>query len=289
MTEPIRIINDLTIESFLASAGPLLEKSEDIYGLPLGLAEALRTARPARAPHLIRLLRHGETLAIAMQTPPMNLVLSEADDSLLRELTRFLHSENARFPGVVGPPATAETFARLWSAAIGGGYELGMAQKIYRLDRVIFPAKVPGSFRVGRAKDVARIEAWFVAFAEESLPAGDGRTRADWRAFAAKAVENGHVFLWEDGGKTVAMANVSRPTRNGISINGVYTPPEHRRRGYASAVVAHLSQKMLDEGKKFCVLYTDLANPTSNKIYREIGYREVAESRHYVFTQNATA
>jgi len=85
----------------------------------------------------------------------------------------------------------------------------------------------------------------------------------------------------------VAVAHVSRPTQNSISINAVYTPLLHRRNGYASALVAHLSHKQLLSGKKLCVLYTDLTNPTSNEIYRQIGYREIAASKHYVFSDEA--
>jgi len=66
-------------------------------------------------------------------------------------------------------------------------------------------------------------------------------------------------------------------TQHGEAISYVYTPPQFRRRGYATAMVAHLSQVLLDEGKRFCTLYTDLSNPTSNRIYQEIGYKPVAD------------
>ena len=75
----------------------------------------------------------------------------------------------------------------------------------------------------------------------------------------------------------VSMAGLSRPTTHGISINDVYTAPEFREKGYASSLVAHLSQYALDHGKEFCSLYTDLANPTSNSIYQKIGYYPVAD------------
>ena len=77
-------------------------------------------------------------------------------------------------------------------------------------------------------------------------------------------------------------------TPRGVRVNMVYTPPELRRRGYASACVAALSQRMLDSGKKFCFLYTDLSNPTSNKIYQEIGYRPVFDVDEYKFEQPAS-
>ena len=77
---------------------------------------------------------------------------------------------------------------------------------------------------------------------------------------------------------------VGRPTKNGISVSGVYTPKDFRKNGYASALVACTSQKMLDAGKTFCVLYTDTANPMSNKIYQQLGYKEIATSKDFIFS-----
>ena len=73
------------------------------------------------------------------------------------------------------------------------------------------------------------------------------------------------------------MALQTRPTQHGIGVGGVYTPPELRRRGYASSCVAALSQRLLDAGFEYCTLYTDLSNPTSNDIYQQIGYRPVGD------------
>src|SRR5206468_2082657 len=86
------------------------------------------------------------------------------------------------------------------------------------------------------------------------------------------------MFLWKDAsGHAVTMAGWSGRTPNGTRINAVYTPPENRRRGYASACVASLSQHLLDSGRRFCFLYTDLTNPTSNNIYQKIGYQRVGD------------
>src|SRR5205823_10825158 len=90
------------------------------------------------------------------------------------------------------------------------------------------------------------------------------------------------LVLWDDGGPT-SVAGFGGATPNGIRIGPVYTPPELRRRGYASALVAALSQRMLDQGRRLCFLYTDLSNPTSNRIYRAIGYEPVCDSKEYRF------
>ena len=89
---------------------------------------------------------------------------------------------------------------------------------------------------------------------------------------------DGGFPLWEDGGAVVSASGWGGPTPNGIRIGPVYTPPELRGRGYATALVAELSQTLLDEGRRFCFLFTDLANPTSNAIYERIGYVRVCEA-----------
>ena len=103
--------------------------------------------------------------------------------------------------------------------------------------------------------------------------------------FAQAKINKGTLFIWEDEGVPVALTAATRPTLSGIAINSVYTPPEFRKKGYASNLVAHVSQLMLEKGYQYCTLFTDKANPTSNKIYQEIGYREVTEFREVIFAQ----
>src|SRR5699024_8462530 len=89
--------------------------------------------------------------------------------------------------------------------------------------------------------------------------------------------------LWLVDGHPVSMVNKARRMRNGATINAVFTPDEHKRKGYATNAVAALSQKLLDAGFVFCSLHTDLANPTSNNIYRKIGYYAAGTSIVYKF------
>ena len=92
------------------------------------------------------------------------------------------------------------------------------------------------------------------------------------------------LLLWEVEGTAVSMAGYSGPTPNGIRVAWVYTPPENRGKGFAGACVAALSQKLLDDGRKFCFLYTDLANPISNHVYQKIGYEPVTDATVYSFS-----
>ena len=102
------------------------------------------------------------------------------------------------------------------------------------------------------------------------------------RKLAERGINESSIFIWDHDGP-VSMAKKARPTKNGIVVNLVYTPHDQQRKGYATTCVAHLSQHLLNEGYKYCSLYTDLANPTSNSIYMKIGYEPVADSIVYKF------
>lgn len=126
--------------------------------------------------------------------------------------------------------------------------------------------------------DLPIITPWAAAFFQEAHLTDP----SDPRQVARDKVGQGSVFLWDEG-RPVSMAAWAGRTARGVRINFVYTPPEYRKRGYASACVADLTQCLLDEGQAFCCLYTDLANPTSNRIYQAIGYRSVCDMSDFHF------
>jgi predicted GNAT family acetyltransferase len=164
-----------------------------------------------------------------------------------------------------------------------------MRQGVYALEQVELLQEVPGSARVATADDRELALRWWIAFADEVLhEGGPGRDRAEETLDHRLSSSQAGILLWEEGGAPVSLAGWGGRTPNGIRIGPVYTPPELRGHGYATALTADLSQRLLDGrlfegGRRFCFLYTDLANPTSNAIYERIGYRRVAESAEIVF------
>ena len=110
----------------------------------------------------------------------------------------------------------------------------------------------------------------------------DTAVSRDGLEVAENGVKTGRLWVWDHEGP-VSIASCGNPTDNAMQIGTVYTPPALRGKGYASAVTASLSERLLEQGYSFCCLYTDLANPTSNKIYRQIGYEPVSDSRRYSF------
>jgi predicted GNAT family acetyltransferase len=281
-TQDLQIVVDDSVNSFLQHAGELLYRHEAMNSLMLGLCEGMQVQTP-RAPSLfMRVTQNNQTISAAVQTP-MNLIVTYSAPEHLEMLAEKLKEKGVQVTGVVGPAIESESFANIWINEARKQKHLAMGQKIYKIERVDFPENVLGQMAVVEKNDLELFASWVLAFAKECLPPTDQRDEKQWREFAERGLEKQNGHFWTVNDEPVAMAILSRPTKNGVSISGVYTPPKHRKKGYASAVVAHLSQKMLDSGKKFCVLYTDLSNPTSNKIYQNVGYREVCESKHFNF------
>ncbi|WPU66613.1 GNAT family N-acetyltransferase [Peredibacter starrii] len=279
----IEVVRDESVNTFLDEAGPLLYQNEPTNSLILGVAEGMLRSAPKIPPLLLRVLDNGQTISAAIQNRPSNLILSNGTLEGMEELSQFLHQLGASIPGVVGPSKEVEFFAKSWSILANQNIEFGMYQKLYKLEQVIHPTQVSGSLRTIMPSEVDLVTKWMLGFAAESLPPAERHDESYWKEFAEKTISNQFAHCWVVNDVPVALACISRPTLNGITINGVYTPVEYRKKGYASHAVARLSQKMLDSGKKFCVLYTDLANPTSNKIYQDIGYKEESDSKFYNF------
>jgi predicted GNAT family acetyltransferase len=148
---------------------------------------------------------------------------------------------------------------------------------MFRLDAVVAPPTSPGQLRPAGEGDRVLLEEWFAAFvAEAGATGGNIATGVDrWLRF-------GGMHLWEDG-STVTMAGAVAAVAGVVRVGPVYTPPRFRGRGYASNCVAAVSRQALEAGAVACMLYTDLANPTSNAIYQRIGYRRVADAREIRF------
>lgn len=263
---------------FLEQARADLELREDSESLMLGLAEAwVRNGSAVRA-WIVR--KSGRVALMAFQMPPHNLILSAAPDLLS---IRFFAEAIAKrpdidFPGIVGPVHEAQAFAEAWSEKTGRRTRTAYRQRIHRADSVRQgPRPAKGRMVVA---DQTRLELcmdWSQAFMMEAIP-NEAMTPERLRESTEGRIRNGSLFLWESEGEIVALTGVGRPTKNGVSVNTVYSPPEFRGRGYASALVAAVTRKQLEAGKKFCVLYTDLANATSNSIYASIGYRPIADA-----------
>ncbi|MFL5758556.1 MAG: GNAT family N-acetyltransferase [Thermomicrobiales bacterium] len=270
--------------AFFEVAGPFLVDHEAEHCLPLGICAGLAEHSEELTPtsYLAVVEQAGAVAAVAICTPPHHLVLARTRTpeaiALIAADVCQVHPDLA---GVLGPPGVSRAFADAWQRLTGRSARLSMAQRIYALTAVIPGAGVPGSLRPATEADRKLLVEWVRAFASEAFP--DAIPGAAERMVDARLASPVAGFsFWEDAGP-VSLVGYSGPTPHGIRIGPVYTPPAHRRKGYASAAVAAVSQLLLDGGRQFVCLFADLANPTSNRIYQAIGYRPVADVDDYQF------
>jgi hypothetical protein len=276
-----------TAAEFLDRAGPLLDADEARHNLVLGIAGVLRD-RPEVYPdfRLWVVEGAGAPVAAALITPPHNLVLADAADPLaLGPLAEAVHDSGVPIPGVVGNRPTVGLFNDIWAARAGVAPRLRRAQGVFALTAVRPVPSSSGAARAARPEDRRLILEWMEAFSAEALPEEPfDRERTargvDHRITNMEATAAG-IWLWVAAGEAVALVAYGSPTPEGIRLGPVYTPPERRRRGYATSLVAEVSARLLEGGFRRCYLFTDLANPTSNAIYRRIGYEQVCESAEY--------
>jgi predicted GNAT family acetyltransferase len=272
--------------AFVREAGAFLAEHEAEHSLMLGLAlRAVDEPDAYGGPVYEVLVRDGgRVVAAALRTPPYNLIVAATDEpAALGAIADDARERFGELPGVLGPSDAAARFAASWDARTGSTSTLEIAQRAFRSERVDPPAGVPGSPRDAGADDRPLLRGWLDAFLTEALPSAprleDPAAELDRRE---RDPDAGFLF-WEHDAEPVAMAGWGGRTPNGIRIGPVYTPPEHRRRGYASALTAALTERLLAGGRRFCFLFTDLANPTSNAIYQRIGYRPLGDVDRYRF------
>lgn len=231
----------------------------------------------------------GTVVGAAMRTPPFPIFLSPMPPAAVDAMVATLLNACPDAAGVTGPVVEADSFAAEWSLRSGQAATIAMRQRAFRLDAVIEPRSVAGSARLAGERDAELLLAWEDAFGREAEPTATGssegeagRTERHRQRVAARIAEE-RAFLWEVDGAPVSYVGANVPVADVVRVGPVYTPPEHRGHGYASALVADVSQYALDAGAVACSLFTDLANPTSNKIYQAIGYRPVADVLRYAF------
>ncbi len=263
-------------EDFLAEAGDFLVAREAEHNLIFGVCASLRDMpEQYTAPAYLGVVSDDDrVVAAAIQTPPFQFVLSEIDDPAAVPLIAA-DTLKRDLPGVLGPVEHVGAFVDVRTGMGGSPGHLKTSERIFRLTAVVPPRPTPGRVRTAVPGDRPLVEAWLGAFMREAIgetePAEVAAMADRWLAGRGRT-----LYLWEDG-EVVSLAGVGGPTPNGIRVGPVYTPPEVRARGYASALVAAISLAALEAGRRFCFLFTDLANPTSNHIYRAIGYEPVRD------------
>jgi hypothetical protein len=276
----IRIVKHESVEGFLSRAHPWLLELEAENNLILGIAGDLaRSGKNDPATLLVTIESDGYVVGCAFRTPPYKLGLTRMPLKGIPPLVDVVAEAYDGLPGVLGPREEARYFSRIWCGPRALSFRPAMDQRIYKLDQLTEPNSWPdGVMRPALEVDKPVILDWLRRFFEEThMPVRNAQDVTD------RLVPEGSMFLWDVGGTAVSMAGVTGRTPNGVRIGFVYTPVEERQNGYGTAITAALTRSVLDKGKKLCFLFTDASNPTSNSIYRALGYHPVADVVDYQF------
>jgi predicted GNAT family acetyltransferase len=285
----MRVLRDTDLTGYATAVLPFLLRDPVVNNVPVGLIDSRRSGQVPVEPdgHWLR-VESGEpgsgggVCGVALRTPPYGMLLTPMPPDAVAALADHLAADpgHADLPEVDGAAEVVEAFADRFARLTGARVVAGSSQRIYRLDVVTPPAGVPGELVPATAADELLLAGWVTGFAHDPGGAIGGDAAA---ALRRRIATGGQVFCWRVDGRPVAMDWVNEPVAGVVRVSGVYTPPELRGRGYASALVAATSQVALDAGATACMLYTDLANPISNKIYQRVGYRPVRDTRSLVF------
>jgi uncharacterized protein len=275
---PLQIVRHPDVDAFAARATPWLLQAEAEHNLVLGIMEQLKAHRSIPGePYLVTVEENHSVVGCAFRTPPYKLGLTRMPHGAIAALVNDVADVFQQIPAVLGPSAQARAFAEAWALCKGSEVRLGMRQRIYALERVVPPEQpAPGALRLATRRDYDLLVSWLHSFGKETSV---GMVNVE--SFMENHIANKTAFVWEDGGSPVTSALYSGKTPHGVRIGFVYTPESFRRRGYASACVAAVSQRALDSGNRFCCLYTDLSNPTSNDIYQRVGYLPICDVVDY--------
>lgn len=243
--------------------------------LLLGILD--RLAKDRGDYHLWTVSNDGRVCGVAWWTPPHPLGLTFMPDDAVSAIFHEVEKLGQKPAEVIGPEASVNQYCNTFRKFSGNQPRIKFKQRIFKLTSVVVPRVIPGEMRVALDADIELLADWNFRFATECGLSLGADPRQGAQRDAEDAVARGSRYFWTVEGKVVAMAGHVGKTPNGVRISWVYTPPAYRGRGYASAVVAALSQRILDSGNRFCFLFTDLANPTSNSIYQKIGYQPVCD------------
>lgn len=275
-----RIVRQTDIDAFSVRAAPWLLRIEAEHNLLLGIIAQLQQGEHTAggAPYLVTVEQDGLVVGCAVRTPPHKLLITRMPSKVIPALAADVGSCFDSLPAVLGPESTAREFGRCWAMRHEGVVPRpGMRQRLYALRRVRPLARsAPGAARTANVDDLPLVTQWI------SASGGECGISVRPDRHARRRLESGDIVLWCTA-VPCSMAGVAGRSRNGSRIGYVYTPPELRGRGYASACVAELTRRELALGAGFCCLYTDLSNPTSNSIYQQIGYEPVCDFADIVF------
>ncbi|MFX0030600.1 MAG: GNAT family N-acetyltransferase [Candidatus Hermodarchaeota archaeon] len=277
------------INEFYDIVLPFLLKKEVENSLQISILNALKInmERYGKEPPILCTVSiNDEIKLVSFRTPPYNQVLSYTDElKTIDILIDTLGKTTTEIPGVLGFKEGAKRFNQLWCKKNKIKSKISLNERLYKLEKVA--PNTLGNKNFIKATDIYEniILQWAREFLLEALPDRTPEMNKRSLEHNKEDIDEGRIFLLFDNDVPVSMARKAGKSPNGNAINLVYTPPHLRGKGYATECVAKLSKLLLEEGNKYCFLFTDLSNPTSNSIYQKIGYRPIMDVDEYHFVK----
>lgn len=255
-------------ERFLREAGPWLASSEPASNLILALAHSLAgTDHPFHEPIFLAAVKaRGEVVGCAVRPPPDHLDLTPMPAGAASLVAASAVEHCPGLESIGGEMRVAAEFATKWARLRGGDWRIAHHWSWLALREVRPPRPVPGALRLAEAGDWPLVSSWAPLYMRDT-----GAARSVL-AFLERRLATRSLYVWEHGGPK-CMAAISGYTPRGLRISAVFTPEEQRRRGYASNTVAALSQRALDSGLSYCVLFAESHHAATQRVYANIGYR----------------
>lgn len=275
------------LDEFYEIAFPFLLKREVENGLQLSILNSLKkniNRYGNENPVLCTINKRDNIKLISLRTPPYNQILSYTNElETIDTLVDALNKRNVELPGVIGYKKGVERFTKLWCKIKGVKSQIIRNERLYKLEHIV--EETLGKNKFIKATDSYKdiVLQWGREFILEALPDRNSEMIEQSLGRLREDIHEGSIFLLLNNNIPVSMARRAGKSANGIAVNNVYTPPLLRRKGYATECVAKLSKLLLEEGNKYCFLFTDLSNPVSNSIYQKIGYHPVIDIDEYKF------
>ena len=267
-------------KAYLQDTASTLELKEVENNLILGICNSLSDKiKNNDNYHFINLFQDNKIVATSIKTSTKVIISSTTENKLdIKGISDFYTDNKINVDGVISESFTAETFAELYKREILRVKPL-LVQKLIKTNDITIS---DGCFEACSINDTELLVEWTFNFFEEEelIPK---KSMSEVENTVKGLLETQDFFCWKYNGKIVSIAAILRKTKNIGIVGLVFTPKEYRGNGYASSCVKKLSDHILENGFKCCGLFTDKANPTSNKIYRQIGYETVSEFKNIEF------
>jgi GNAT superfamily N-acetyltransferase len=263
-------------DEFVERVGGFLRERALENNLPLAIGEGLVRDPPVSAPLLLMLASGAQCIGAALMPRGRPLVVTDLPKPAVLALAEYLHSEGLEVDELHAPEACAGRLV----------FELERRGRPFVLKRTLLvygvaagaelvPPASPGRTRPAEPPDRALLAQWFAAFGRETGFVIDAPEE-----FARTCIATHRASVYEEAGEVVSLVCIGGHARGLSRIGPVYTPPERRGRGYGSALVGAVTLGILQRGEQAC-LFADADNPTSNRIYVRLGYRELGRVATY--------